>query len=192
MAAAGRAGLWRTPSARPRGDRVAWEEEERVDEGYEEEHEAEHKGEHEAEQLRSDEEAAAEQEGAYLEPEPEPEPEPGFHLQRGALHLSAATKTEREVANVFRIIAEQLRGHRTLYGHVMSEPADLFRLIDKDGSESLDYNEFKEALRRMDIGLTLRQIREIVAAVDTDANGTIEFGAHPTTQAEPIVTLHRQ
>ena len=101
MAAAGRAGLWRTPSARPRGarDRAAWEEEERVDEGYEEEHEAEHKEEHEsAEQLRSDEEAAAEQEGAYLEPEPEPEPEPGFHLQRGALHLSAATKTEREVA----------------------------------------------------------------------------------------------
>ena len=174
MATAGRAGLWRTPSARPRGarDRPAGEEE-RVDEGYEEEHEEEH----EAEQLRSDEEAAAEQEGAYLEPEPEPEPEPGFHLQRGALHLSAATKTEREVANVFRIIAEQLRGHRTLYGHVMSEPADLFRLIDKDGSESLDYNEFKEALRRMDIGLTLRQIREIVAAVDTDANGTIEFGA---------------
>eukprot|EP01045_Picozoa_sp_COSAG04_P047915 COSAG04_NODE_18125_length_450_cov_1.034188_1_plen_67_part_01 len=67
MATAGRAGLWRTPSARPRSarDRAAWEEEERVDEGYEEEHEAEHEEEHEAEQLRSDEEAAAEQEGAY-------------------------------------------------------------------------------------------------------------------------------
>ena len=177
MATAGRAGLWRTPSARPRGtrDRAAWEEQ-RVDEEHEEEHE-----EHEEEQEEHEEEheEAAAMRGAYLvpEPEPEPEPEPGFHLQRGALHLSAATKTEREVSNVFRIIAEQLRGHRTLYGHVMSEPADLFRLIDKDGSESLDYNEFKEALRRMDIGLTLRQIREIVAAVDTDANGTIEFGA---------------
>ena len=51
MATAGRAGLWRTPSARPRSarDRAAWEEEERVDEGYEEEHEAEHEEEHEAE-----------------------------------------------------------------------------------------------------------------------------------------------
>ena len=98
------------------------------------------------------------------------------------------------VSNVFRIIAEQLRGHRTLYGHVMSEPADLFRLIDKDGSESLDYNEFKEALRRMDIGLTLRQIREIVAAVDTDANGTIEFGApQPFASAgRPFSALNRR
>ena len=179
MATAGRAGLWRTPSARPRGtrDRAAWEEQ-RVDEEHEEEHE-EHEEEHE------EHEQAAALQGAYLVPEPEPEPEPGFHLQRGALHLSAATKTEREVSNVFRIIAEQLRGHRTLYGHVMSEPADLFRLIDKDGSESLDYNEFKEALRRMDIGLTLRQIREIVAAVDTDANGTIEFGA-PNPLPAPV------
>ena len=33
----------------------------------------------------------------------------------------------------------------------------------------------KEALRRMDIGLTQQQVREVIAAVDADANGTVEL-----------------
>ena len=105
-----------------------------------------------------------------------PPPASPVHLQRGALHLSAAEKLDSEVSNVFRMIAQQLRGHRTLFGHVMSSPRDVFQLIDKDGSESLDYREFKEALRRMDIGLTQQQVREVIAAVDADANGTVELG----------------
>ena len=58
------------------------------------------------------------------------------HLQRGALHLSKEAKLEREVSNVFRVIAQQLRGRRSLYGHLMVEARDAFQLIDKDGSTS--------------------------------------------------------
>jgi len=48
--------------------------------------------------------------------------------RRGGLHLSSDELVDREVSNVFRSIAQQLRGQRTLYGTVMTRvrpsPAD--------------------------------------------------------------------
>ena len=40
--------------------------------------------------------------------------------RRGGLHLSSDELVDREVSNVFRSIALQLRGQRTLYGTVMT------------------------------------------------------------------------
>ena len=40
------------------------------------------------------------------------------HLQRGALHLSASQREGREVENVFRVLAQQMRAHRKLFGQV--------------------------------------------------------------------------
>ena len=40
--------------------------------------------------------------------------------RRGGLHLSSDELVDREVSNVFRSIAQQLRGQRTLYGTVMT------------------------------------------------------------------------
>merc|ERR1711969_121066 len=76
------------------------------------------------------------------------------HIQRGALHLSKAEKEDRETSNVFRVIAQQLRAHRSLYGHAMATARDAFRLIDKDGSETLDHAELKEALHRLDVDMS--------------------------------------
>ena len=42
------------------------------------------------------------------------------HLQRGALHLSASQREGREVENVFRVLAQQMRAHRKLFGQVRS------------------------------------------------------------------------
>ena len=92
--------------------------------------------------------------------------------RRGGLHLSSDELVDREVSNVFRSIAQQLRGQRTLYGTVMTrvrpspsdqqagvshgsgfvfQAQDTFELIDADGSRALDHDEFREALRRMDL-----------------------------------------
>ena len=97
------------------------------------------------------------------------------HIQRGALHLSKAEKEDRETSNVFRVIAQQLRAHRSLYGHAMATARDAFRLIDKDGSKTLDHAEFREALHRLDIELTEAQVDEVLTVVDTDGDGVIEF-----------------
>ena len=63
--------------------------------------------------------------------------------------MSKEAKVEREVENVFRVISQQLRGKRTLYGEVMAEARDVFNLIDKDRSGTLDKTEFTTALQRM-------------------------------------------
>ena len=76
---------------------------------------------------------------------------------------------------VFRVISAQLRGKRTLYGEVMAEARDVFNLIDKDRSRTLDKHEFTTALKRMGLGLTERQVEEVIAVVDKDGNGTIEY-----------------
>ena len=97
------------------------------------------------------------------------------HLQRGALELSSEERVEREVESVFRVIADQLRHHRTLYGRTMVEARDAFELIDQNGSKTVDPAEFREALRRMDLGLTEDQVRKVLAATDADGNGTIDY-----------------
>ena len=107
-----------------------------------------------------------------LEPAP---PRRGVHIsERGALHLSEAQKVDRETSNVFRVIAQQVRAHRSLYGEEMGTARDAFRLIDKDGNQSLDASELKDALHRLGAGLTDGQIYEVFDAVDTDAGGTID------------------
>ena len=82
----------------------------------------------------------------------------------------------RWLAQVFRVIAQQLRGRRRLFGHVLRRPSDLFAIIDRDGSDGLDAPELRDALRRMDIGLTAAQVEEVLTAVDADGNETIELG----------------
>ena len=76
---------------------------------------------------------------------------------------------------LFRVISQQLRGKRTLYGEVMAEARDVFNLIDKDRSRTLDKQEFTTALNRMGLGLTEDQVEEVIAVVDKDGNGTIEY-----------------
>ena len=98
------------------------------------------------------------------------------HMQRGALSLSHSERVGREVGNIFRSIASALKAHRTLYGIEITEARDLFELIDSDGSHTLDYAEFREALHRLDIGLTDAQVSEVLGAVDADRSGTIEYG----------------
>eukprot|EP01045_Picozoa_sp_COSAG04_P015641 COSAG04_NODE_1250_length_7576_cov_5.772101_2_plen_658_part_00 len=46
----------------------------------------------------------------------------------------------------------------------------------KSITTAVDHAEFRAALGRMDLGLTDAQLTEVLAAVDTDGNGTIEYG----------------
>ena len=50
------------------------------------------------------------------------------HLQRGALHLSREERGERQTNNVFRIIRQQMRGDRSLYGKKLADAQRVFAL----------------------------------------------------------------
>ena len=129
--------------------------------------------------------------GTPMQPEPEPEPElrPGVRQAEktaaagtggsspyaGALHLSREERAQRLTNNVFRVIRQQMRGNRSLYGQKLADAQRVFALMDVDGSGTMTAEEFSDALTRMGLGLTAVQVGEVLATVDADGSGTIEY-----------------
>ena len=50
-----------------------------------------------------------------------------------------------------------------------------FRIVDDDGSKSLNGEEFKEGLHDYGADLTQDEIEDIFHQFDTDGNGTLNF-----------------
>lgn len=99
------------------------------------------------------------------------------HTQAQVLRLTEEEKRAREVKNVFRVIRQELDIHqdRTLYGRKLGDARKTFGLMDRDGNGFLSREEFAEGLNRLDFGLTDAQLAEVLNAVDTDRNGTVEY-----------------
>ena len=93
----------------------------------------------------------------------------------GALRLSREEREERQTSNVFRVIRQQMRGNRSLYGQKLADAQRVFALMDSDGSGTMTADEFSDALARLGLGLTAVQVAEVLAAVDADRSGTIEY-----------------
>ena len=52
---------------------------------------------------------------------------------------------------------------------------EAFKIFDKDGSGSIDYNEFKDAIRALGTEATNQQIKDMIKELDVDNSGAIEF-----------------
>ena len=51
----------------------------------------------------------------------------------------------------------------------------IFQMIDKDGGGSLDHVELKQALADLGEHLTTEDVKDMIAEIDQDGNGTIEM-----------------
>ena len=91
------------------------------------------------------------------------------------IELSRDAKLQRTVDNIFRVIREQMKANRSLYGRALVDAAESFRIMDKDGSGYLDAQEFSGALRRMGLGLTEEQVADVLSLVDKDGDGEIDY-----------------
>lgn len=60
-------------------------------------------------------------------------------------------------------------------GTIFKKAEDLFRAIDVDKSGSITKNELRVGLNRLDCGLSNAQMGELINAMDSDGNGTIEI-----------------
>jgi hypothetical protein len=126
-----------------------------------------------------------------------------YGMQARRSSMSEDDKHAREVANIVRVIRQEMGSHnRTLYGRKLGDACVLgvrhssslsdtlrtsflecfagdarhtFGLLDRDGNGYLSRDEFAEGLKRMDVGLTDAQLTEVLDAVDTDGNGTVEY-----------------
>jgi len=52
---------------------------------------------------------------------------------------------------------------------------EAFNLLDKDGSGSIDADEFREVMNSIDTEFNKKDIEEMVRMADKDGNGEIDF-----------------
>jgi Ca2+-binding EF-hand superfamily protein len=98
------------------------------------------------------------------------------HTQAVTVQLSKHEKVGRQANNVFRVIRQQMKsGNRKLYGKNLSNAKQIFKLMDKDKGGYLSEKEFGTALDRLGLGLSEQQKAEVLAVVDADGSGTVEY-----------------
>ena len=66
-------------------------------------------------------------------------------------------------------------GNRKLYGQNLSNAKQVFELMDKDKGGNLSAAEFDTALDRLGLGLSEKQKDEVLAVVDADGSGTVDY-----------------
>ena len=102
--------------------------------------------------------------------------------QRQERLLAGATEYDQEAllaaqhSAILRVLDAKMRSKGLLYGSSLSgELEDFFAKLDQDGSGDLSTDEFGNALRRLGLGLSDTQIEQIVAEMDTNGDGRVNF-----------------
>ena len=75
-----------------------------------------------------------------------------------------------------RELREAAQRHRHLFGQVIHKMSDYFVAIDINGDGCITKDEFRAALKRLDMGsfMTVEEINDVFNAIDVDKNGTID------------------
>jgi len=69
---------------------------------------------------------------------------------------------------------------RSVFGDNLRTINDLFRSLDEDGSGTLDPKEFKDGMKRIDLGINSTQQVELMKMFDTDKSGSIDYSEFET------------
>ena len=77
--------------------------------------------------------------------------------------------------SVLRQIQAAMDHKRTLYGHSVQDTHGLFETIDTDHSGGLSELEVEKAFRRLDLGLSDRQISDFIGRLDKNHDGSISY-----------------
>lgn len=67
-----------------------------------------------------------------------------------------------------------------------------FNLFDKDGSGNIDMQEMREAMKALGVYMSKDQVRRMMASVDTDGNGFIEYEEFKTLMKDHIKSRNKE
>lgn len=98
-----------------------------------------------------------------------------FKLLTSPWEVHANHSKHVEIRHILKIIREAIKARRHVFGTILTGSESLCMAMDRDGSGTIDEDEFYRALRRLDLGLTRYQLRSLFQAIDVDESGTIEL-----------------
>jgi len=75
---------------------------------------------------------------------------------------------------------------KTLTPEEVQEIKDAFDLFDKDGSQSIDVGELKDAMKALGIHLDKKQVKLLMEKADKDGSGSIDVDEFTSLMAEKI------
>ena len=91
-----------------------------------------------------------------------------------ALRLSAQEKLVRQARNVARVLRAMIAAKRSCSGKPMAcTIISAFEAMDADGSGKVDADEFERALSRLGLGLTPKQLDQLLVGCDSDGDGSV-------------------
>lgn len=97
-------------------------------------------------------------------------PQPQVKLQ-----LADSEKLQRQTAQIGKVLRDAIASKRSVNGQAVDSIRSVFKSMDKDGSGTLDKQEFSVAMTRLGLGLTDRQVQQCIEVLDADKDGTISL-----------------
>ena len=75
----------------------------------------------------------------------------------------------------YLVVQAAMHSSRMIYSHTLQTVCDVFDACDKDGSGRLSFEEFEDAMLRLDLGLRPTEVRAIFDATDRDHDGRLDY-----------------
>ena len=75
----------------------------------------------------------------------------------------------------FSELRQRMKNKEKLFGTTISDTKALFAAMDRDGDGTLDAQEFWQAMRELKLGLSKKQVQELIDVMDTKHDGTIDY-----------------
>jgi hypothetical protein len=93
-----------------------------------------------------------------------------------ALRLNTQQKQERQTKQIAKILRQMIASRRSVTGKQMGGTIiSAFEALDRDGSGRVSTEEFSQAILRLGMGLTPKQLQQLIDALDTDGDGSISL-----------------
>lgn len=93
-----------------------------------------------------------------------------------ALRLNAQQKQERQTRHIAKILRQMIASRRSVTGKQMGGTiVSAFEALDRDGSGRVSSEEFSQAMLRLGMGLTSKQLGHLFCALDADGDGSVSL-----------------
>ena len=86
----------------------------------------------------------------------------------------------------YRKVKRRVKKKRELTAEQLDEIKQAFDLFDKDGSNTIDVNELRDAMKALGIYLKKDAVKKMMERVDKDGNGSIDLLEFQSLMAEKI------